>query len=165
LITEEYHSLFRVGEDTGYILTELLYIIGEYATEEEISAQILFVYENYTDPINKKLCEQAKIELVLTAIKLFFKYCRNEKDIKEVYDKLVEIIEYYSVEMADTPELFELLNFYHGILKHWEEMDSEEVVSVMNAGFNEELQPIHKCVRVNEYIGTINDRSSNTRRT
>jgi len=140
--------LFRIGkEDTGYMLMELLYIIGEYATEEAISAQILFVYENYTDPINKKLCEQAKVELILTAVKLFFKYCRNKKDVKEVYDKLLEIIEYYSLEMADTTELFELLNFYHGILKHWEEMDYETMVSVMNTGFNEELQVVHKCVR------------------
>eukprot|EP00826_Nyctotherus_ovalis_P064201 TRINITY_DN9410_c0_g2_i3.p2 TRINITY_DN9410_c0_g2~~TRINITY_DN9410_c0_g2_i3.p2 ORF type:complete len:236 (-),score=62.03 TRINITY_DN9410_c0_g2_i3:355-1062(-) len=160
LITEEYNSLFRVGrdrvEDTGYILIELLYIIGEYATDEEISAQILFVYENYTDSVNTRLCEKAKVELIRTAAKLFFKYCRRNKEVKEVHEKLVEIFEHFSLEMADTPEMFELLNFYYGIIKNWKEMGCEEVVSIMNAGFAEELPPVHKCVRAKQNLGAIN---------
>lgn len=141
-------------EDTGQILIELLYIIGEYAADEEISAQILFVYENYTDSVNSRLCERARIELVRTAVKLFFKYCRRNKEVKEVHEKLVEIFEHFSLEMADTPEMFELLNFYYGIIKNWEEIGCEEVVSMMNAGFAEELPPVHKCVRAKRNVGT-----------
>eukprot|EP00826_Nyctotherus_ovalis_P064200 TRINITY_DN9410_c0_g2_i2.p4 TRINITY_DN9410_c0_g2~~TRINITY_DN9410_c0_g2_i2.p4 ORF type:complete len:139 (-),score=36.11 TRINITY_DN9410_c0_g2_i2:86-502(-) len=50
--------------------------------------------------------------------------------------------------MADTPEMFELLNFYYGIIKNWKEMGCEEVVSIMNAGFAEELPPVHKCAQL-----------------
>ncbi len=132
----------------GYILSTLLYIIGEYATEDQIAAHMPILYEKATNPENKKLRDETKIELLQTVLKFFFKYCSNQsvEKSKDHQRRLVTILEWYASEMAENLEVYELLNFYYGLMKMWNQLDYSATVKIVNSGLIEELLPVHSQV-------------------
>jgi len=132
----------------GYILSTLLYIIGEYASSEQITNFIQILYEKCMNTENKKLREESKVELIQTAVKFFVKFCdgKPQSETAENHEKILKIMEWLSNEMADNLEIFEVLNFYYGILKNWTSINYEQAVILLNNSFFEELLPVHSQV-------------------
>jgi len=126
----------------------LLYVMGEYATDEQIDKEIYTVYSKCTNPENRKLSDEAKIEMLMTSIKFFFKFCREEKKegTKEVREELLRILEWFILEMTENLEMFEMLNFYYGLVKDWNDLETDSVIKLVNSGFVEELLPVHAQV-------------------
>lgn len=108
------------------------------------------LFEQCIKTDNKRLREEAKIAMLLTVVKLLFKFCSEKKkeEVKESVEKVKEIFEWYADEMAESLEIYELLNFYYGIVKNFDSFNYEALVKLINAGFMEELLPVHPQVRV-----------------
>ena len=134
----------------GYMLSVMLYILGEYASNEEIDNEILTVYSKCTNPENRKLRDETKIELLVAVMKFFFKFCneKSNEETKEVRKELTIILEWFVLEMADNLDMYEMLNFYYGLIKEWETLDAESTIKIVNAEFLEELLPVHAQVHV-----------------
>lgn len=132
----------------GHILSVLLYIMGEYATDEQIEKGIVTLYSKCMNPENRKLRDEAKIELLVAAMKFFFKFCREKtkESTKEMREELIKILEWFVIEMAENLEMFEMLNFYYGLMKEWDQLETETTIKIVNSGFLEELLPVHAQV-------------------
>ena len=85
---------------------------------------------------------------MLAVVKLFFKNCESKphEQTKELISPLAAILDWYADEMAESVEIYELLNFYSGIVKNFEEFKYEGLIKLMNSGFLEELLPVHAQV-------------------
>jgi len=105
----------------------LLFVIGEYADEILISKQIHSFFEK----------SSWSPEVILTVIKLFFKYCHthSKEEVKDLHSKLLSMLQYCN---TDSVETYEMLNFYYGVLKEWDTLCYDEVVTLINKGFTEE---------------------------
>ncbi len=141
----------------GYIISTLMYIMGEFASDEfvcgneiygQINSYIVTIYEECLKPENKKLKEPARISVLLDIMKLFFKYCNTHRkeEVGDVLKHVTRILDWYTQEMSDSLEIYELLNFYVGIIKNFDTFDFDELKRLLNAGFAEELQPVRKEV-------------------
>lgn len=130
------------------MLSMLLYVVGEYAVDEQIDKEIYTLYGKCTNPENRKLSDDAKLELLVAAMKFFFKSCREEKKegTKEIRGELLRILEWFVHEMAENLEMFEMLNFYYGLIKSWDSLDQDSAIKLVNSGFMEELLPVHAQV-------------------
>jgi len=138
MIFDEYEMLitFEGKYRTGHLLALFLYIIGEYATKQQID--ILKFYDQCKRFGIKDLNEEARIELILTIFKVFFKCCA-EKNISTLKSKVLEVINWCILEIGNTVEVFELLNFYCGIINNIDETNYNEYIEVINTALTKEL--------------------------
>jgi hypothetical protein len=124
--------------------------MGEYATDEQVDKEIYTLYSKCTNPENRKLSDEAKIEMLTTAMKFFFKFCREEKreGVEKEREELSRILEWFTLEMTENLEMFEMLNFYYGLIKDWDKLEADSVIKLVNSGFTEELLPVHTQVHL-----------------
>jgi hypothetical protein len=129
----------------GYIISALMFIIGEYASNEQIEKNLNIILDQSIKVNNKNLREEAKISFLVSVIKLLFKFCltHTKESAKDIVAQVKKILEWYLDEMGDSLEIYELLNFYYGIMKNFDQFDYEQFVKLMNSGYDGELVPVH----------------------
>jgi hypothetical protein len=81
---------------------------------------------------------------------LFVKYCEEKpkEEAKKMADKTLTIFDWFANEMAENLEVYEILNFYYGIVKNIDDFNYEALMKILNSGFSEQLLPVHPQVNV-----------------